>query len=201
MSAARKLRKDLSADTLFRLLYSIFSSIPDPRSGEVEIPLADVLMSAFAMFSLKDPSLLAFDQRRSDPNDNFRTIYGINRVPCDSQMRAVLDPVGPRVPACPVPRYLPLPATRQDAGTLCLSGWLLPCVARRHGIFLLHKIHCASCLEKHHRKALSLIIINCWGPRWYIPILRKSFRWHRSRSSSKTATPRTTASAMPPAAG
>jgi hypothetical protein len=52
-------------------------------------------MSAFAMFALKDPSLLAFDQRRHDPNDNFRTIYGIDRVPCDSQMRATLDPLEP----------------------------------------------------------------------------------------------------------
>ena len=96
MSAARKVRNHPSADTLFRLLHSIFSSIPDSRSGEVEIPLDDVLMSAFAMFSLKDPSLLAFDHRRQNPNDNFRTIFGINRVPCDSQMRAILDPVDPK---------------------------------------------------------------------------------------------------------
>ena len=94
-AATRKVGKDLCADTLFRLLHSVFNSVPDARSGEVEIPLADVLMSAFAMFSLKDPSLLAFDHRRRDPNDNFRTIYGINRVPCDSQMRAILDPVDP----------------------------------------------------------------------------------------------------------
>src|SRR6266446_3772304 len=93
--AARKVRKDLCADTLFGLLHSLFSSVPDLRSGEVEIPLDEVLMSAFAMFSLKDPSLLVFDHRRRDPNDNFRTIYGINHVPCDSQMRAILDPVDP----------------------------------------------------------------------------------------------------------
>jgi hypothetical protein len=72
-----------------------FASLPDARSGEAEITLGDALMSAFAMFSLKDPSLLAFDHRRRDPNDNFRTIYGINRVPSDSQMRAVLDPIDP----------------------------------------------------------------------------------------------------------
>ena len=72
-------RKDLSADALFQALRCRFASLLDPRSGEVEIPLADALMSAFAMFSLKDPSLLAFDHRRRNPNDNFRTIYGINR--------------------------------------------------------------------------------------------------------------------------
>src|SRR5665811_421695 len=88
-------RKDLSADALFRALRSQFSSLPDPRSGEVKIPLADALMSAFAMFSLKDPSLSAFDHRRRNPTDNFRTIYGINHVPCDSQMRDLLDPIDP----------------------------------------------------------------------------------------------------------
>ena len=52
-------------------------------------------MSTFAMFSLKNPSLLTFDHRRHNPNDNFRTIYKINRVPCDSQMRDILDPIDP----------------------------------------------------------------------------------------------------------
>jgi len=54
-------RKALSADALFRSLRSYFRSLPDLRSGEVEIPLDDALMSAFAMFSLKDPSLLRPD--------------------------------------------------------------------------------------------------------------------------------------------
>src|SRR5262245_42839583 len=88
-------RKDLSADALFRMLSGHFASLPAARAGEVEIPLGDALMSAFAMFALKDPSLLAFDHRRRDPNDNFRTLYGIHRVPSDSQMRAVLDPIDP----------------------------------------------------------------------------------------------------------
>src|SRR3954465_10958419 len=93
--APGQVRKDLSADSLFRGLRSHFGSLPDSRSAEVEISLGDALMSAFAMFALKDPSLLAFDHRRRDPSDNFRTLYGIHRVPCDSQMRAVLDPVDP----------------------------------------------------------------------------------------------------------
>ena len=58
--SARKARKDLSADSLFRLVRSRFKRLADPRSADVDIPLGDALMSAFAMFSLKDPSLLAF---------------------------------------------------------------------------------------------------------------------------------------------
>src|SRR3982751_1838031 len=93
--ASGEVRKDLSADSLFRVLRFHLGSLPDSRSAEGEIPLDDALMAAFAMFSLKDPSLLAFDHRRRDPTDNFRTISGIHRIPCDSQMRAVLDPVDP----------------------------------------------------------------------------------------------------------
>jgi hypothetical protein len=149
--AARKVRKDLSADTLFRLLHSLFSSVPDQRSGEVEFSLADVLMSAFAMFSLKDPSLLAFDHRRRDPNDNFRTIYGINRVPCDSQMRAILDPVDP---ACLRAPFLEVFRCLQRGKVLerfvYLDGFYLVSLDGT-GYFSSAKIHCASCLEKHHR--------------------------------------------------
>ncbi len=50
-------------------------------------------MSAFAMFSLKSPSLLAFDKERAE--GNLATIYGIERVPCDTHMREILDPVSP----------------------------------------------------------------------------------------------------------
>jgi hypothetical protein len=151
ISAARKVRNHPSADTLFRLLHSIFSSIPDSRSGEVEIPLDDVLMSAFAMFSLKDPSLLAFDHRRQNPNDNFRTIFGINRVPCDSQMRAILDPVDPKGLRT---SFLEIFRLLQRGKVLERFVYLDGCYLVSldgTGYFSSTKIHCASCLEKHHR--------------------------------------------------
>src|SRR3954471_11415585 len=144
-------RKGLSADALFRSLRSHFGTLPDPRSGEVEIPLGDALMSAFAMFSLKDPSLLAFDDRRCDPNDNFRTIYRINRVPSDSQMRAILDPVNPAG----------LRAPYREAFRRLQRGKVLERFVYLDGHYLLSldgttyfsstKIHCPSCLVKHHR--------------------------------------------------
>src|SRR6266705_3489975 len=90
---APKERKHLSADALFRLVRSGFDTIPDHRSTDTEISLTDALMSAFAMFSLKSPSLLAFDKQRAE--GNLGTIYGITRAPCDTYMRETLDPVSP----------------------------------------------------------------------------------------------------------
>ncbi len=60
-----KARKHLSADALLRSAQDVFCQIPDHRKGDPNIPLADALMSAFAMFSLKASSLLAFDKERT----------------------------------------------------------------------------------------------------------------------------------------
>ena len=94
MSKSPRLRKHLNADALFKALHGDLSKVSDPRQGNIDISMADALMSGFAMFSLKDPSLLAFDERR--PYDqNLQKIYNIENVPCDSQMRKILDPVNP----------------------------------------------------------------------------------------------------------
>jgi len=61
----RNVRKRLSADALHSLLRAAFRDIPDHRPKGTTIPLVDALMSAFAMFSLKDPSLLV--KGRSKP--------------------------------------------------------------------------------------------------------------------------------------
>ena len=90
---APKGRKHLSADALFRLVRNGFASIPDARTEETESALPDALMSAFAMFSLKSPSLLAFDKERVE--GNLQTIYGIERAPCDTYTRELIDPVSP----------------------------------------------------------------------------------------------------------
>ncbi len=46
---APKGRKHLSADALFRLVRSGFATLPDYRPDDVDISLADALMSAFAI--------------------------------------------------------------------------------------------------------------------------------------------------------
>jgi len=90
---APKLRKHLSADALLSKLRSGLGDMTDHRSGDVDISLSDALMSAFAMFSLKAPSLLAFDKERTE--DNLQRVYGLEHVPCDTSMREILDPVDP----------------------------------------------------------------------------------------------------------
>src|SRR5712692_5832885 len=144
-----KERKHLSADALFRLVRSGFDTLPDHRSTDAEISLTDALMSAFAMFSLKSPSLLAFDTQRAE--GNLRTIYGMACVPCDTRMREILDPMSPealRPLFKSVLRQLqrgkalePM-AFMDDYSLVALDGT---------GYFSSKTIHCASCLHKVHR--------------------------------------------------
>ena len=90
-----KLRKYLNADALFTTMKAGFDKIEDHRPGNVQHSLGDALMSGFAMFSLKDLSLLAFDERRIEAPHNLKTIYDMGSIPCDTSMREILDSVDP----------------------------------------------------------------------------------------------------------
>jgi Transposase DDE domain len=147
---APKARKHLSADALFGLVRNGFAPIPDHRLSETDIALADALMAACAMFSLKAPSLLAFDKERVE--DNLHTIYGIKRVPCDTHMREILDPVSPKW-LRPVFKSVFRQLQRGKAleAMAFLDGHDLLALDGTE-YFASKTIHCASCLQRVHRK-------------------------------------------------
>ena len=93
MTKAPATRKHLSADGLFRNIHQTFHHVPDARTGNPTISLPDALMSGLAMFALKDPSMLAFDERRQRDEKNLQMIFHVKNVPSDTTMRETLDPV------------------------------------------------------------------------------------------------------------
>src|SRR6266852_170850 len=146
---APKKRKHLSADALFGWVRNSFATIPDHRSDDAGIALTDALMSAFAMFSLKSPSLLAFDQQRVE--GNLATIYGIQRAPCDTYMRETLDPVSPEALRPSFKSvFRQLQRGKALEAMLLLDGHYLVALDGT-GYFASPTIHCASCLQKVHR--------------------------------------------------
>jgi DDE family transposase len=142
-------RKHLSADALFGLLRTGFAVIADHRLGKPDITLTDALMAAFAMFSLKSPSLLAFDQERTE--GNVQRVYGVKRVPCDTAMREILDPIKPQFLR---PLFTAIFRALQRGQALetmvFVEGHYLLALDGT-GYFSSPQIHCASCLERHHR--------------------------------------------------
>lgn len=95
----KKVIGSLSAARLLGWIREVFSKIPDTRSSDnIVISLVDALMSGLAVFGLKYPSLLQFDNDKDEPaiRHNLRSLYGVERAPCDTQMRTLLDSVEPR---------------------------------------------------------------------------------------------------------
>ncbi len=146
-----KLRKHLNADALFSTMKTGFDKIEDHRPGTIQHSLGDALMSGFAMFSLKDPSLLAFDERRIEAPHNLMTIYGMGSIPCDTSMREILDGVDPN----------DLRPLFTDAFRQLQRGKVLEQMVFMQGCYLLNldgtgyfsssKLYSDACMKKQHK--------------------------------------------------
>lgn len=154
-------KKVLSATGLLRLARVVFEKITTTKvltqkknvlGRPKKISIADSLMSALAMFSLKSQSLLAFDQgsRLSMVSHNLKKLYGIKHVPSDTYMREQLDEVdsttlrGGFVSIFEAARRGKLLEQYSFLG-----GFLL--LADGTGVFESESISCSDCCQKNHR--------------------------------------------------
>lgn len=69
----QQLQQELHFDELLRGLDDEFQALPEQRAKNARYGLAEVLQSAFAMFSLKAPSLLDFKKQRAPEANNLRS--------------------------------------------------------------------------------------------------------------------------------
>jgi hypothetical protein len=83
-----RLRKALSAPGLLKTIRQSFASIPDPRSPRGEIALGDALRAGLAVFGLKYSSLFDEASREAVIRHNLKTLYGVERAPCDTSSGA-----------------------------------------------------------------------------------------------------------------
>jgi len=144
---------DFSAPALLNQVRKVFEKVKDPRRYGQQFSLTDVLMSGLAVFSLKFPSLLKFDENRNEARirANLQSLFGVNQAPCDTQLRAVCDQVNPaelRVPFIHIHQRL------YDQGLLenfrYLGGFLFSIDGT--GQFASSSISCPQCCQRHHRK-------------------------------------------------
>jgi hypothetical protein len=150
-------RIDLSAKGLLRKVRSIFDQVKEPQKGtqgiKKNIGIGDCLMSALAVFKLKYPSLLQFEEHRSQEpiEQNLRNLFGLKNVPCDTYMRERLDEIDPREIR---KTFTAIFASLQRGKILekyaYLEGKYL-LLADGTGFFSSKNIHCKNCCEKHHK--------------------------------------------------
>jgi hypothetical protein len=143
----------LSCLKLSQIVRDSFLRIKDSPKRVRPISLVDNLMSGFAVFSLKYPSLLQFDQGTAEEviQHNLRTVYNIDQVPSDTQMRERLDEVKPSDLRKTFKRLF---AQCQRSNRLELfkhydDRYLMPIDGT--GYFYSKEVHCDNCCEKKHR--------------------------------------------------
>ena len=142
----------MSAPALLNQTRRAFEKIPDPRRYVQKFSLPDILMSGLAIFGLKYPSLLKFDEQRNEERirSNLKSLYGVEQAPCDTQLRAVLDLVDPaelRAPFIEINQRLYKKKFLEDFRYL---GSFLVSIDGT-GQFYSSNIHCSDCCERHHQ--------------------------------------------------
>lgn len=148
------LRKDLSAAGLIDAIRSTFSKVEDIRKLKGSLALVDVLMSGFALFSLKSSSLLAFDEERKSQRfqDNMKNLFGVEKISSDTRMREILDEIDPHQLR---PSFKKLFTMFQRGKCLEHYVYLNKCyLIALDGTqyFSSKSVHCDQCLTKKARK-------------------------------------------------
>jgi len=150
-------KKQLSAAGMLQKVRSIFEEVPEaPRSPQgikARIPLSDCLMSGLAVFGLKFPSLLQFDDSQEEETirHNLKTLYGINDIPCDTSMRARLDEVDPRTLRPAFTSIFSLLQRGKVLENYKVLGRYVVIACDGTGMFSSNTVHCENCCEKHHK--------------------------------------------------
>jgi len=146
--------KNAKFEDLVGHLRKVFAGLPDRRTGSNRsYSMEDFGMSAFSVFFTQSPSFLAHQKTMECTwgKNNAKTFFGIQRIPCDNQIRAMLDPVAPEAL---FPVYDHIYDTLREHGILEKFKGI-------HGSSLIaldgtwyhssEKVHCSCCSTLEHK--------------------------------------------------
>jgi hypothetical protein len=89
----------ISFGQLMTLLWQQFKHLPDHRTGQNNrYAIEDAAKGAFSVFFTQSASFLAHQQamKQSQGRSNAETLFQIEQIPSDNQIRTLLDPISPR---------------------------------------------------------------------------------------------------------
>lgn len=150
-------KKHLSAKGLLESVRKVFAKVKEPERGKQGAPkgisIADCLMSALAVFKLKFPSLLKFEEAKvKEPiKQNLENLFGLKKVPCDTYMRERLDEVEPiEIRKAFKSVFATLQRGKVLENYVYLEGKYLLLIDGT-GYFSSENVHCQNCCQKNHR--------------------------------------------------
>jgi hypothetical protein len=90
--------EELGLERLVSRLKQSFGEFCDVRIGQnTQYDMVDAGMGAFSVFFTQNPSFLAYqqDMKRRKGRCNAESLFGMEQIPSDNQIRSLLDPVAP----------------------------------------------------------------------------------------------------------
>ena len=143
----------LGFEALKGLLHRRIAQLPDHRQQgpNTRYAIRDAALGAFGIFFTKSASFLEYQRRlqQTKGHHNAHTLLGVEQIPCDNQVRTLLDPIAPRhLDAVFLEVFKSLEQDRMLANFRLLAAQLL--VALDGTTYFASKaIHCSNCLTRH----------------------------------------------------
>lgn len=147
----------LSFRALLAILTDVFRQLPDARTGEnTQYTICDAVLGAFSVFFMQCPSFLAYqrDVQRRKGGNNAQSLFGVDHIPTDPQIRNLLDPIAPLHLRAPFWTILErLKENKDVAAAFDFDGrWLLSLDGTQY--FGSTTIHCPQCTVSQHGETL-----------------------------------------------
>jgi hypothetical protein len=93
------MRHLLRFDDLQAIFHRSIAPLPDQRkpSPNTRYTIQDAVRGAFGLFFTQSPSFLESQRRlqHTTGRNNAQTLFGVEQIPCDNQVRTLLDPLAP----------------------------------------------------------------------------------------------------------
>src|SRR5215510_11536846 len=90
----------LGFDALKGVLYRHIAHLPDHRkaSPNTQYAIHNAALGAFGIFFTQSPSFLEYQRRlqQTKGQNNAHALFDVEQIPCDNQVRTLLDPIAPR---------------------------------------------------------------------------------------------------------
>jgi len=141
-------------DELLAHFDQVVSGFPDGRTGDnLSYSMADFGKAAFSVFFTQSPSFLAHQRtlQRTKGRSNAQSLFQLEAIPCDNQIRQTLDPVPPeKLFPCFDAAFESLYRSGQLESWRTLLGKLLITLDGTW-YYSSQKIHCSNCSSLEHK--------------------------------------------------
>ena len=150
----------LGFEALKNLLHQRTAQLPDHRkaSPNTRYAIQDAALGAFGIFFTQSPSFLEYQRRlqHTKGQNNAHTLFDVAQLPCDNQVRTLLDPIPPSyLDAVFLEVFEGLEHHRMLSHFRVLGNQLLVALDGTH-YFSSQAIHCPHCLSRQLRNGHTL---------------------------------------------